>query len=48
MKDEEVKKVVQSDEDVKIIENGEVMCMEGDSIYVVNVNGKIWNKFYCK
>lgn len=41
MKDEEVKKVMQSDEDGKVIENGEVVGMDGNELYVViNLNGK--------
>ena len=44
MKDEEVKKAAQSDEDAKTTENGEVTRMEGDSTHAVNANGKTRNK----
>lgn len=40
MKDEEVKKAVQSDEDAKTAENGEVVDMDGDATHAVNANGK--------
>lgn len=41
MKDEEVKKAVQSDEDAKPAENGELAAMEGDEAHAaVNANGK--------
>ncbi|XP_015760343.1 PREDICTED: fibrosin-1-like protein isoform X4 [Acropora digitifera] len=40
MKDEEVKKATQSDEDAKTAENGEVIRMEGESTHAVNSNGK--------
>lgn len=46
MKDEEVKKATQSDEDGKAAENGEVVGMDGDDSHaaIVNSNGKSRNK----
>lgn len=44
MKDEEVKKATQSDEDAKTAENGEVIRMEGESTHAVNSNGKSRSK----
>lgn len=45
MKDEEIKKAAQSDEDAKTAENGELAGMEGDDTHAaVNANGKSRSK----
>ena len=44
MRDEEVKKATQSDEDAKAAENGELAGMEEDGTHAVNANGKSRNK----
>ena len=49
MKDEEVKKATQSDEDGKATENGEVVGMdENESHAAINSNGKSRNKTHRK
>lgn len=50
MKDEEVKKAAQSDEDGKPTENGEVVGMDGDESHAatINSNGKSRNKAHRK
>lgn len=49
MKDEEVKKATQSDEDANATENGEVVGMDGDESHAaINSNGKSRNKAHRK